>query len=150
MDSGTILVVEDNPMQQEVVKHFLEAFDYKVILLKSGEEALEAMAMTNDYAAILMDLSLPGISGIECARQLREFEKSHNLKPTPIIAVTANHDARGECMDAGMDAYLSKPFSTEELRKVLLCWTYRPSSPNLKLLKSYSDKLSTDDHSNAG
>lgn len=136
MTIATLLVVEDNVTHQYVVRRFCELFEYEVHVVASGEEALDAFAMTN-YAAILLDISLPGMTGLECARQLRAIEQQRReFKQTPIIALTASStDDRGACLQAGIDDYLAKPFDPEDLRKVLLRWVYQPSRPNLKILK---------------
>lgn len=137
MSVATLLAVEDHPTHQYVLKRFCELFDYDVQIVASGEEAVAAFQMAR-YAGILMDLTLPGIDGLECARQIRSIEQRQNLdKPVPIIALTAlDSDAdRKACLQAGMDDYLSKPFAPEELRKILLRWVYQPKRPNLKILQ---------------
>jgi len=88
------------------------------------------------YAAILMDITLPGIDGYECTRRIRRMELESGRR-TPIIALTAraaqsDHDAAKE---AGMDDWMSKPFEPEDLRKSLLRWVYDPTHPNLKTLQ---------------
>lgn len=100
-----------------------------------------------NYAAILLDLTLPGISGYECARMLRAEEQRRNTqKQTPIIALTASNleEDKVACMQASMDDYLAKPFDPEDLRKVLLRWVYQPARPNLKILKGLH--IDTEDH----
>lgn len=146
MTIATLLAVEDNLTHQYVVRRFCELFEYDVHIVASAEEALAAFGMAN-YAAILLDLTLPGISGYECARMLRAEEQRRNTqKQTPIIALTASNleEDKVACMQAGMDDYLAKPFDPEDLRKVLLRWVYQPARPNLKILKGLH--IDTEDH----
>jgi signal transduction histidine kinase/DNA-binding response OmpR family regulator len=111
------LVVEDNPVNQEVARAQLVALGISVDLVADGLEALEILA-SQRYEVILMDCQLPGLDGYETTRRLRQLEKTRR---TPVIAVTA-HALRGErekCFAAGMDDYLAKPFRLEELRATL-------------------------------
>lgn len=131
----TILVVEDNPTEQFVLKQLIERFDYEAQIVSSGEEALASME-TADFSAILLDLTLPGIDGLEFAKRIRQIEMSL-LRRTPIIAITGRTQPsdRIACEIAGIDDYLSKPFNPEELRKMLLRHLYQPNKPNLKVLR---------------
>lgn len=138
MAIARILAVEDHPTHQYVLSQLLETFDYDVDFVATGEQAIEALAVAK-YAAVLMDLKLPSMSGIDCARKIRSIEATTGRERTPIVAVTGNMDdqTRQECYKAGMDDYLAKPFEPEDLRKILLRWVYQPSKPNLKLLKRF-------------
>lgn len=146
MSVATLLSVEDNPTQQYVLKQLCESFDYEVHFVASGEDAISALACSQ-YAAVLMDISLPGIDGFECTRLIREQEKRLILERTPIIAVTARafDEDRKACYEAGMDDYLSKPFKPDSLRRMLLKWVYQPDKPNLKLLQPTVARLDPKD-----
>lgn len=136
MPHANILVVEDNVTEQYALKQLLERFDFAVDTLSSGEEALEVLA-NSKYAAILMDVTLPGINGYECTKEIRKLEKELGRR-TPIIALTgrAMQKDRQDSIDAGMDDYLSKPFDSEDLRRMLLRYVYESGRPNLKVLSS--------------
>lgn len=136
MSVATLLSVEDNPTQQYVLKQLCESFDYEVDFVSSGEDAIDALTSL-PYAAVLMDITLPGIDGFECSRRIREQEKRLVSRRTPIIAVTARSfdEDRKACYDAGMDDYLCKPFKPDSLRRMLLKWVYQPDKPNMKLLQ---------------
>ncbi len=130
-----ILIVEDNEVEQYVLTQLLAKFDYDAQVVGSGEEALTAMGVAN-YAAVLMDITLPGIDGLECTKRIRRIELEAERR-TPVIAVTAraaqaDYDA---CIAAGMDDYISKPFDPEQLRRTLLRFVYNPDQPNLKTLR---------------
>lgn len=131
-----LLVVEDDPTQQKVIRILAETFGYGAVIVSTGKEALDALKVSDScFDAILMDFKMPRMDGIETTRRIRESEAKTGRR-TPIIAVTAyssEFDQRA-CLEAGMDDYLSKPFEPESLRKVLLRWTYNSGKPNLRLL----------------
>jgi CheY-like chemotaxis protein len=133
MNSRSILVVEDNITSQYILKQLLSKFGYRAQIAASAEEALASASFTR-YDAILLDLMLPGMDGIECAKRLREIDKIKDIY-TPIIALTAMTDQRENCLVAGMDDYLTKPYDIKDLRKMLLRWVFDPFHPNLNVLK---------------
>ena len=117
--AGKVLVVDDNEVNRLVAQRMLEQLGYEVVTRGSGEEAIEANE-ENDYAAILIDSQMPGMSGNEATRiiRAREGDKRH----TPIIALTANAlmEDRERAFEAGVDDYLSKPVFVDELGSTLL------------------------------
>ena len=117
-----ILVIEDNLVNQEVARGFVEALGYRCDVVADGEEALAALRRQR-YDALLMDCHMPGMDGFSATRAIRELEARGVLAPPrlPIIAVTAHALAgdRERCLDAGMDGYLSKPFTLEGLAATL-------------------------------
>lgn len=135
---ATLLIIEDNETQQYVLKELCLKFDYDAHIVSSGEEALSALACTR-YAAILMDIALGGMDGLECTRRIREQESTLKRR-TPIIAVTGHLEERQKCLAAGMDDYISKPFEIEDFRLMLLRNAYQPAKVNLKLLRGYITK----------
>ena len=116
--AGTILVVDDNEVNLLVAQRMLEQLGYEVTTLASGEEAIEASAR-NEYTAILLDSQMPGMSGNEATRIIRERERDR--RHTPIIALTANAmtEDRERAFEAGVDDYLSKPVFVDELDATL-------------------------------
>jgi CheY-like chemotaxis protein len=128
MSIPIILVVEDRQAEQYILQHLLKRFDYDVQVVSSAESALDALKV-GDYAAILMDIRLPGMTGIECTRQIRRDELKSGRR-IPIIAVTAKADIsdRAQCIAGGMDDYLSKPFTPEQLRRILERYVREPSA----------------------
>jgi len=112
-----ILIVEDNSQNMKVELMALRPYGYTLLLATDGEEALE-IAVNNKPDLIIMDIQLPEISGLEVARRLRQMP---TFSHTPIIALTA-YAMRGDrerVIEAGCDAYLSKPISTRELPRVV-------------------------------
>jgi len=113
-----ILVVDDNEVNLLVAQRMLEQLGYRVDTAVSGEQAIEASA-GGDYVAILIDSQMPGMSGNETTRLIRDREG--DLQHTPIIALTANAmtEDREKAFAAGVDDYLSKPVFVGELEASL-------------------------------
>jgi CheY-like chemotaxis protein len=114
--TGTILIVEDSAINQELMKSILDAFGCAYSLAENGEEAV-ALALARHFDLILMDIDLPGIDGIEAMRQIRRQSSA----PIPIIALTA-HVMQGDAerfVAAGMDGVISKPVEIARLRQLL-------------------------------
>jgi CheY-like chemotaxis protein len=112
-----ILVVEDNPQNMRLIEMTLRAGGYTLLKATSGLEALDAAAK-NHPDLIVMDIQLPGISGLEVTRQLRQMPE---FRDVPIIAVTA-YAMKGDMesfTEAGCNAYVSKPINTRELPKII-------------------------------
>lgn len=105
-----VLAVDDNPQIQKLVKVNLQERGYAVDVADTGEEALE-MFEAGDFDLILLDLILPGVSGIDVCAQLRQ------KSDVPIIVLSAyeDEDLKVRALDAGADDYVTKPFAREEL-----------------------------------
>lgn len=116
--SASILLVEDNLINQKIARRILEKADMSVSVAGDGERAVE-MAASGKYDVILMDYYMPGMNGTEATRILR----SRGIK-TPIIALTAKAlgSDREECLEAGMDDFVSKPVRSNELLGKLDEW----------------------------
>ena len=112
---ANILYIEDNPDNMLLVRRVIQAGSHNLIEARNGTQGL-AIAESQDVDLILLDINLPDIDGYEVARRLRSSEKTA-LAHTPIIAITANA-MRGDAekvLDAGCDAYMSKPINIQEL-----------------------------------
>ncbi|MEQ1578026.1 MAG: response regulator [Hyphomicrobium sp.] len=118
-----VLLVEDNPVNIEVAKEYLTSLGCTVRVAVNGLEAT-AFASNDCYDIILMDCQMPVMDGLEATRRVRRTETSSGAKRTPIIAVTANafNDDRDQCIEAGMDGHLGKPFSQAQLEAILTQW----------------------------
>jgi len=127
---ATLLVVEDNPINQEVALYQLEKMGYRADLAKDGLDAL-AMLERSDYALVLMDCHMPQMDGFETTARIRS--RSDDKALIPIIAVTASGGSgeRHKCLQAGMDDFLLKPFRREELAGKIAKWlpSASPSEP---------------------
>lgn len=115
IDQANVLLVEDNPINQKIVLLSLKKMVKNVDVANNGKEALDKFGSTK-YDVILMDIQMPVMNGIVTTQKIRSIEKSTNSH-TPIIAITANAllGDKEECLAAGMDDYISKPFQIETL-----------------------------------
>ncbi|BCM90973.1 aerobic respiration control sensor protein ArcB [Abditibacteriota bacterium] len=123
----SILVVEDNPVNQQIVVHQLHGLGHKPSVVDNGTEAIEVWEK-GEFSLILLDCHLPGLDGYEVAREIRRRED--NARHIPIIALTATGSItdRNLCLSAGMDDYLSKPVNSKDLATVIARQTFMPSS----------------------
>ncbi|MCH9673595.1 MAG: response regulator [Gammaproteobacteria bacterium] len=114
---GRVLVAEDNPVNQELVVALLEPYCEALHLASDGQEAVD-LARDNSYDLIFMDCQMPRLDGFEATSAIRALHKPR----VPIIALTANalSTDRELCLEAGMDDYLSKPFTEVQLRNMLV------------------------------
>ncbi len=118
----TVLVVEDNQVLQEVVMRQLKSLGIDAYAVTTGEEALEELA-NRKYRLVLMDCHLPQIDGFEATRRIRQTEKGKDSHIT-VIAITAGamKGDQEKCFAAGMDDYLSKPYTLDQLKQKLKEW----------------------------
>ena len=121
--AGQILLAEDNEVNQEVAIGMLMALGCDPDVAENGIEAVEA-ASNKAYDLVLMDCHMPELSGFGASRQIREHENRQRLPRVPIVALTADvkKGIEAECTEAGMDGYLSKPFSQDKLAATLEQW----------------------------
>lgn len=117
-----LLVVEDNSVNQKVAKGRLEKLGFDVSVADNGAVALERLQHAT-FDLIFMDCQMPVLDGYQATRRIRH-DPSHPAARTPIIAMTAHAMAgdREQCLNAGMNDYIAKPFRAEELRAVLDRW----------------------------
>ena len=113
--NGSILIVEDNPVNATVLAAICKKIGFKTTITENGEQGVE-VALKQPFDTILMDLQMPVMDGFEATKKLRQAGVS-----TPIIAVSANtdHNARLRCFTVGMDDFLSKPIKKNILSKVI-------------------------------
>ncbi len=125
-DGRSVLLVEDNPVNRLVAQRLLERSGCRVHLAEDAESCL-ALLLTQPVDLILMDVQMPGLSGIDAARRIRLLDGP--LQRIPIVALTASSMGgdREECLAAGMNAYLSKPIVAETLLATLAQWMPPPN-----------------------
>ena len=118
-----ILLADDNPVNLDLATRLLEKKGHEIITAENGKEAVDRF-LERPFDVILMDLEMPGISGIEAARQIRAKEKASSIATpiyTPIIAMTA-HDEETErtaCLVVGMDGFITKPIDIKSLHQTI-------------------------------
>lgn len=125
-----VLVVEDDIVNQMVMVRMLEKLGMRADIAITGASAIEAWKR-NPYDLILMDCRMPEMDGYAATRAIRDLERERGTRHTPVVAVTANamQGDRKECLDAGMDDYISKPFGLEQFRELLARWISSTPSP---------------------
>jgi signal transduction histidine kinase/DNA-binding response OmpR family regulator len=120
--SLTILVAEDNPVNQFIVTQMLDGLGVRSDVVDDGDAAIEAITRRR-YDLVLMDQMMPGTDGLTAAKRVRELEASGDLAGhLPIVALTANVLLRDSdaLRDAGVDGYLAKPIDAAQLKQVIL------------------------------
>ena len=125
---GHLLLAEDNEINQMVATGLLTRLGYSLDVACDGIQALR-LCRENTYQAVLMDCQMPGMDGYTATRELRRRE-SRTRTHLPVIAMTAGALAedRERCLAAGMDDYVSKPVSADELEQALIRWV-QPAGP---------------------
>jgi CheY-like chemotaxis protein len=121
---GRVLLVEDNPVNQELALHMLELLGCRAVVANHGREALETLGRSA-FDLVLMDCQMPEMDGFEATAEIRRREAATaNGRRIAIIALTAGaiEGDREKCLAAGMDDYVTKPFSLEQLEKALRRW----------------------------
>jgi len=119
-----VLIVDDNAINQQVTNAMVEELGYGTQVAEDGAEALQAMESCN-FDLVLMDCHMPVLNGYDATREIRRREgESAKTNRTPVIAVTADlmQSNRHRCLGAGMDDYVTKPFTEQQLRAVLNRW----------------------------
>ncbi|SDH42619.1 MULTISPECIES: response regulator [unclassified Duganella] len=123
-----VLLAEDNPVNVEVASAMLEGLGLEVSRACNGEEALHSV-QADDFDLVLMDCQMPVMDGFAATSEIRRHELQHGrARSLPIIAITANalQGDRESCLAAGMDDYLSKPFTQQALGQTLSRWISLP------------------------
>ncbi len=115
-ESHAILLVEDNPTNQVVVRRMMEKMGYQVSVADNGKEGVH-MWSTGNFAVIIMDVQMPVMDGIDATRMIRQKEVHY----TPIIALTANaqDEVEESCFAAGVDAFITKPVDRQQLQNTI-------------------------------
>lgn len=120
-DNLSILLVEDNELNQRLMKISLTRYNYKVAIAVNGLEGVQ-MFKDQKFDLILMDIMMPVMDGFEATREIRNIESENpGLGKIPIIAFTANtiNNDREKCVKGGMDDILEKPFDINKFREIL-------------------------------
>jgi signal transduction histidine kinase/CheY-like chemotaxis protein len=129
---GRILLVEDNPVNQQVTLSMLKALGAHADIAGNGQEALDAIAR-EPYDLVLMDCQMPVLDGYEATRILRARERKSGGGRLTVVALTANAlpGDSDRCLAVGMDDYLSKPFTIQKLHETIAKWIAGDGKPDV-------------------
>jgi len=115
-----VLIVEDSATLRMTMSLLLSQLGYQTDCAANGIEAIRRIKNWQ-YKLIFMDVQMPGMDGLETTSAIRAYEHNHALESTPIIAVTSDSD-RDSCLSCGMNDFMQKPVSSEQLQVVLNKW----------------------------
>ena len=115
---GRVLVVEDNVVNQQVAKRFIERLGCEVTLVDNGQRAVDA-CFSGEFGLILMDVQMPVMDGLAATREIRRREGANQRAPIIALTASAMTDEVERCMAAGMNAVLAKPLEIGKLRELL-------------------------------
>lgn len=118
-----ILVIDDSTVSREIARNFLEDLASNLVFADDGQAAID-LCLKEKFDLILTDCEMFGMDGYEFVKSFRAIEASENAEHTPVVALTA-HALKGDrarCLEAGMDDYLSKPYTVEELHEKIQTW----------------------------
>jgi CheY-like chemotaxis protein len=117
----SILVAEDNKVNQIVTVRMLQKMGYQVDLACDGASAISRVE-ANSYDIVLMDVNMPGVDGLEAARRIRLMPTAQSSVPIVALTASATIEDKAQCLAAGMNDYLSKPIEMQALRRALDRW----------------------------
>jgi signal transduction histidine kinase/CheY-like chemotaxis protein len=126
VEKKKILAADDILSNQHIIKELIESLGYAAVICSNGKEAfnlyMQYLQEGNPFDAIIMDCEMPIQDGFDTTRQIRQYEKEHAAKSTPIIALTAHTESayRLRSEQAGMNAYLTKPVTAERIMQCLM------------------------------
>jgi CheY-like chemotaxis protein len=129
-----VLLAEDNELNALIAQAFLEREGVVVERAINGREAVRrALRDVGRPNLVLMDVLMPTMDGVSATREIRAREQALGLSRVPVIAMTAtaSDEDKGVCLAAGMDDFLPKPFSAEQLSRIMAFWLHRPTSGSL-------------------
>ncbi len=115
----SIMIVEDDITNQKLLSELLELLDYHVEVASDGSEALDKVKQNRRYDLIFMDLMMPNMDGLEATQEIRKA----GFQDLPIVGLTGNSSDRQQCLEAGMNDYLSKPVNHKAICKMIDEWT---------------------------
>ena len=119
----SILVAEDNSVNQMVIRGLLSKLHHSAILCENGQDAISVLQDSpNDFDVVLMDCEMPVMDGLTATRLLRDWENRVGHAHIPVIALTAHilTEQKDACREAGMDDLLTKPIEIKKLEEILL------------------------------
>jgi PAS domain S-box-containing protein len=119
-----VMVLEDNPVMQRLLRVMLENLGAEVVCFDDGQPAMDALTVGDTAQVLLLDLNMPRIGGLAVAEMVRQMEADLQQAPRILVAVTASthEEDRQRCLAVGMDGVLTKPVAVEQLADVFIKW----------------------------
>jgi CheY-like chemotaxis protein len=118
LEGVTVLLTEDDPMNQLIAKKFLTKWGLQVKVANNGEEAVD-MIQTKEFQTVLMDIHMPVMDGFEAVRQIRAMQHNY-FQTVPIIAFSAVIENRGAAVEMGMTDFTTKPINPADLQQKII------------------------------
>ncbi|MBA3845135.1 MAG: response regulator [Planctomycetes bacterium] len=125
---GRVLIAEDNPVNQKVTVAMCRKLGLEVVVVADGDQAVSTVA-AGGVDLVLMDCQMPIRNGFEACAAIRACETDGRHLPVVALTASALPEERARCLDAGMDAFLSKPVSLNDLAQTLGRWLERHVAP---------------------
>jgi len=128
-----VLVAEDLEVNQKIISEILDLVGCDVMVVEDGRAAVEAQ-LKHPFDMIFMDCQMPVCDGIEATRLIREAELKAGVRPVPVVALTAGNtsEERDKALNSGMNLFLSKPFTFEDIKKILESYFARDLAQNVQ------------------
>jgi signal transduction histidine kinase/ActR/RegA family two-component response regulator len=122
--NGRVLLVDDHETTLQVMEKFLQKVGLRVTSASNGEDAIKEITRNSRYDMIIMDVQMPGLSGIETTKIIRLYEDENQIQRVPIISLSANTSDKNieECILAGMDDFIEKPADFNKVHQVINTW----------------------------
>ena len=122
--NGRVLLVDDHATTLQVMEKFLQKVGLRVTTASNGEDAIKEITRNSRYDMIIMDVQMPGLSGIETTKIIRLYEDENQIQRVPIISLSANTSDKNieECILAGMDDFIEKPADFNKVHQVINTW----------------------------
>jgi len=122
--NGRVLLVDDHATTLQLMEKFLQKIGLSVTTASDGEDAIKEVTSNNRFDMIIMDVQMPGLSGIETTKIIRLYEDENQIKRVPIISLSANTSEKNieDCILAGMDDFIQKPADFNKVHQVINTW----------------------------
>lgn len=139
--TANVLLAEDNAVNQEIAQEYLTRLGCTVTVVDNGRDAVDRFTESR-FDIVLMDVQMPEMDGIEATRRIREIESGRNARQTPIIAATAHafQEDRDKCIAAGMNDFLSKPYTGKDIEPILHRWLGDDAREDAKMQTSLASE----------
>jgi CheY-like chemotaxis protein len=122
--NGRVLLVDDHATTLEVMEKFLQKIGLQVTTAIDGKSAIEQVVSNNRFDIMIIDVQMPGLTGLETTKIIRLYEDENQIQRVPIISLSANTSEKNieDCILAGMDDFIEKPADFNKIHQVINTW----------------------------